>query len=306
MLFNKTMWSSIVGAMLLLCLVASDVFAHETATWSDIADESQAASVESDDDFKLTIASEFGLLSVMYNKIQQGQNGTYFDYVKDGGQELFTPFLRASGELKWKGRHTAVLLYQPINLETRVRFRDDVVVDDRVFSEGQMMDLRYGFDFFRASYMFDVLAREDMELSLGGGFQMRIAAIEFVPVDGSDGRLSKDLGPVPLLKLRYRHNLEKGWFYGTEIDGFYANIKVLNGDIENEVTGAIYDASLRGGKTLGDGLDAFVNVRFLGGGGVGTSQDDARDNPGDGYVKNWLHAATISLGFYFEPAALVR
>ena len=111
---------------------------------------------------------------------------------------------------------------------------------------------------------------------------------------------------MPLLKLRVRKDFDSGYFLGTEIDGFYANIRILNGDTESDVTGAIYDGSLRAGKRLGDGLDAFLNVRFLGGGAEGTSEDDARDNPGDGYSKNWLHTASISLGFYFEPAALVR
>lgn len=294
-----------------MSLCSAQSFAHETATWSDAPDANVASASASDgtydpDSFRLVLGSEFGLLSIMYNKIQQGENGTYFDYVEDGGQELFQPFLRASGELQWNRRHTVTFLYQPINLESRVRFGEDVIVDDLTFPEGKSMDLRYGFDFFRLSYAYDLLSSDAFELSVGGGFQMRIAAIEFIPVDGSEGRTSRDLGPVPLVKLRYRHNLSSGWFYGTEIDGFYANIKVLNGDLESEVEGAIYDASLRAGKTLSPGIDGFLNVRFLGGGGVGTSPSDARDNPGDGYTKNWLHAATVSLGFYFEPAYLVR
>lgn len=298
----------------LLCVSAlslsftSSALAHDatSASWSASPDGVAAPLVEQDRDFALTLGSELGLLSVMYNKLQQGSDGTYFDLVDEGGQDLFVPFARLSAEMLFKRRHTVTLLYQPIDLRSRVRLRRDIVVDERTFSQGTSMDLRYGFDFFRATYTFDLAAAEDLELSVGGGFQMRVAAIEFFPVDGSEGRASRDLGPVPLLKLRVRKDLPSGWFFGTEIDGFYANIPVANGDLEADVTGAIYDASLRAGRTLGPGLDGFLNVRFLGGGGVGTSPSDARDEPGDGYVKNWLHAATVSLGFYFEPMVLTR
>ena len=256
--------------------------------------------------FALTLGSEFGLLSVVSHTIQKGQSGTRFDYVEEGGQELFVPFLRLSGELDWRQRHTVTLLYQPIDLRTRVRFGRDVTVDDITFEEGEMMDLRYGFDFFRLTYAYDLVKAEDLEVALGGGFQMRIAAIEFIPIDGSEGRVSRDLGPVPLLKLRVRKDFDSGYFLGTEIDGFYANIRILNGDTESEVTGAVYDGSLRAGKRLGDGLDGFLNLRVLGGGSEGINEESAREEPGDGYTRNWLTAATVSLGFYFEPMALVR
>lgn len=304
------MRSSFFGSVLCLVLCVfstTTAFAHEDATWAETQDPPKTNLSSADDsNFRLTLATEFGLLSVISHKLQQSEEGTNFDFVNDGGQELFTPFLRASAELDFKDRHTVTMLYQPIDLKTRVRLSEDVSVDGITFPEGKMMDLRYGFDFFRLSYMYDVARDPDLEISLGGGFQMRIATIEFVPIDGSEGRINRDLGPVPLLKLRVHRNLASGWFYGTEIDGFYANIRILNGDTEAEVTGAIYDGSLRAGKRIGPGLDAFLNLRFIGGGGEGTSPESAREEPGDGYVKNWLHASTISLGFFFEPAMLVK
>jgi len=257
------------------------------------------------EDFRLRLSTEFGLLSVVYNKIQQGRDGTYFDYVEDGGFELFVPFLRASGELQWRGRHHATFLYQPLNLRSRVRLNDDLVVDGLTFPEGKMMDLRYGFDFYRASYHYDLAAREDLELSVGAGFQMRVAEIEYIPIDGSEGRLNRDLGPVPLVKLRARYDLPSKYWVGAEVDGFYANIRILNGDLESTVTGAICDASVRAGAKLGDGLDGFVNVRYVGGGAVGDSPPEPGE-VGDGYNKNWAHFMAVSLGFYFEPIVLTR
>ena len=70
----------------------------------------------------------------------------------------------------------------------------------------------------------------------------------------------------------------------------------INGS-DNEVVGAILDASLRTGVQVSDPVKAFFNLRYLGGGAVGTSDDD--DGPGDGYVRNWLHFLTVSAGFVY-------
>jgi hypothetical protein len=39
----------------------------------------------------------------------------------------------------------------------------------------------------------------------------------------------------------------------------------------------------------------FANLRYLGGGAVGI--DDDSTGPGDGYTRNWLHFASLSVGF---------
>ena len=63
---------------------------------------------------------------------------------------------------------------------------------------------------------------------------------------------------------------------------------------DNEIIGAILDASFRVGLRINDPMKAFFNIRYLGGGAVGTSDDN--DGPGDGYVRNWLHFLTVSVG----------
>jgi hypothetical protein len=45
-------------------------------------------------------------------------------------------------------------------------------------------------------------------------------------------------------------------------------------------------------------VGVFLNLRYLGGGAVGTSDDDP--GPGDGDVRTWLHFATVSAGFIFQ------
>ncbi len=128
--------------------------------------------------------------------------------------------------------------------------------------------------------------------------QVRDATIEFESTDGTRFRSNRNVGPVPILKARWRRGLGGGWWAGAEADGFYAPISYINGS-DNEVVGAIADISLRGGLRLTSGVEWFLNVRYLGGGAVGTS-DRAPTEPGDGYVRNWLHFLTVSLGATFD------
>ena len=39
---------------------------------------------------------EIGFFGFFYHKVQFGESGTYFDYVKDGGQDVWFPFRRLS------------------------------------------------------------------------------------------------------------------------------------------------------------------------------------------------------------------
>ena len=159
------------------------------------------------------------------------------------------------------------------------------------------MSLLYGFDFWRVSYLYDVLAAANHELSFGLSLQLRNATIRFRSRDGEKLRVNQGPGPVPILKARYRYDFANGFWLGSEVDGFYASSAYINGG-DNDFEGAILDASLRVGLSFSDALDGFVNLRYLGGGGSGTSDDDP--GPGDGYTKNWLHTGTLSLGLLLK------
>ena len=76
---------------------------------------------------------------------------------------------------------------------------------------------------------------------------------------------------MPLLRARGRFPLAARGFFAFELDGLYAPISVINGS-DNEVTGAILDASVRVGWRVVRHVDAFVNLRYIGGGAVGQGQ----------------------------------
>lgn len=246
--------------------------------------------------YEVTATAEGGFLSVLNHRIQFGQTGTYFDYDDQGAQDILFRTSRLSVDLRIRDRHEVTVLYQPLSLRTRTLLSEDLVVYDATFPAGTQVDLTYDFPFYRGSYTWDVAPAEDLRVSLGGGLQIRNARIEFASVDGTQFRSNRNVGPVPLLKARIRKDFGSSWWAETEVDGMYAPVSYLNGD-DNDVVGAILDASVRAGVRLPRDIDAFANVRYLGGGATGT--DDDSTGPGDGYTKNWLNFLTVTAGIAY-------
>ena len=244
--------------------------------------------------YAVHLNAEVGSLTPLSHKIQFDKGGTYFNYVKDGGQDNQFLFTRLSVDLDLGDRHTIVLLYQPLDLRTTVNLETDLTVDEATFLAGTPMNFRYGFSFARGSWMYDLQKEKKKEFAIGLSLQLRNATIDFVSADGNLQRSNRDIGIVPILKTRIRQPLGKTTWWGFEADGFYAPVSYLNGD-NNEVVGAILDSSARYGMALNRGVDTYLNLRYIGGGAVGIS--DNNTGPGDGYTKNWLHFLALSVGF---------
>jgi len=234
--------------------------------------------------------AEVGTLAIVDHKIQVGSDGTRFDYRSEGGQNTLALFWRLSAELEILKRHTIILLYQPIDVRSRATLTRDLRAEGLTFPAGTAMDFRYGFDFYRISYLYDFLEDPRNELSLGLSLQLRVAATEFTSVDGSLQRTSQNIGPVPIIKVRGRWGFTEHAFAGFEIDGIAVQFPSQLGS----VLGLLFDASLRVGYEPTAFMDVFFNLRYLGGGARGPGQ---RSNFSDGYVDNFLHTLTASIGF---------
>jgi hypothetical protein len=245
-------------------------------------------------DYQFRTGLEIGFLGVLDHSIQFGKSGTNFSYTQDGGQDNLYPITRFTADFSWNPRNTLIFLYQPLEINTSVVLTEDLKIYDQTFPTGTPMDLRYAFPFYRLSYLYNFSDKPEYELALGLSLQIRNATIEFRSQDGSLFSRNSNIGLVPLLKFRGRYTWANGYWIGSEIDGIYAPVSYLNGS-DNEVVGALLDASLRAGITLPDHHEVFLNLRYLSGGATGTSTGP--DAEGDGYVKNWLHFITLSLGF---------
>jgi hypothetical protein len=241
---------------------------------------------------RLLAVAELGFLAPLDHRVQFGRDGTNFDYVDEGGQDRLFAVARLSIEAHLR-RHQLIFLYQPLELETTAVARRDVRVDDVLFTEGTPLALRYGFPFYRLTYQYDLLPCPSRELAVGLALQLRNATIDFASLDGTQLASNGGVGVVPLLAARGRMDIGRGMWLGFDAVGFYAPVSYINGD-DNDVVGAILDASVRFGVALPHGAEAFVNVRYLGGGAEG--EDDSAVPPDDGYTRNWLHFLFVSLG----------
>lgn len=246
--------------------------------------------------YSLKATMEQGFLGVFSHKAQFSKSGTYFDYRDEGGQDVLFHFMRMSLEFELNPEHRFFLLYQPLTLETEEVLRRDLIVDEEVFTKGTPMRYLYNFPFYRFSYLRRLVAKERFSFELGGSLQIRNATIDFASLDGEQLRATRDVGPVPALKTRLQWYPNTRLYWGIEADGIYAPVSYLNGSDE-EITGAILDASVYSGVKISEPASVFLNMRYLGGGAVGSSTDDI--GPGDGYVKNWLHFYTVSVGFSY-------
>lgn len=237
--------------------------------------------------------AEVGFLAPLAHTIQFGHSGTTFDYVADGAQNVLFPTLRFDAGLDFGKRETVTLLYQPLELRTQAVLHEDILVDTTTFLAGEPVELRYGFSFWRATWLHELLPAPRKELAVGLALQLRDANISFTSGDGTRSFVEHDVGPVPALAARLRLPVGPSGFVGAEATGIYAPIKYLNGS-DVDVVGALLDANLRAGLELRHGTDAFVAVRYIGGGAEGTAKNS--EAFGDGYTANWLHFGTVSLG----------
>jgi hypothetical protein len=243
--------------------------------------------------YRFKLGYEKGFLGFIDHTIQFGTNGTKFNYIDEGGQNVLFPFSRMTADLKMNERHNFTFLIQPFEIFTSALPERDIVVEDVTFSEGTPLNLKYGFTFYRLSYLYDFQRESNKEFSIGLSFQIRNASIVFASADGELISINNNIGPVPILKLRWQKPLGESAWIGSEIDGFYASGRYITGS-ENDFEGAIIDASLRMGFELTDYLSTFLNLRYLGGGASGTEEDENK------YTDNWLKTFSVSLGFYLQ------
>ena len=240
--------------------------------------------------YRLRAVAELGFVSVLYHHLKLGRAGANFDARSEGAEDNLYAFSRFSVEATLFRRHQVVFLYQPLDIATRDTLRRDVRVDSLVFPSGTALDFRYGFPFYRGSYAYDIVGRPGRELSVGLSLQIRDATIEYASADGKLLRSSRNVGPVPLLRSRGRYAFAGGAFLGYEIDGIYYPI----GSAGRSLQASLVDLSLRVGVALPLHAEAFLNLRYLGGGVTSDGPPKPPDN--DGYTSDWLHTITLSIG----------
>lgn len=251
---------------------------------------------------KVALRAEIGALGVLSHIVQVGQSGSRIDYRKDGGQRNLYPYFRFEAGLNIRDRHRVEALYQPLDLETKNAPVRPLSVEGVQFQAGQPMRFRYGFSFYRLSYFYKIRLRNNASVSVGAAGQIRNANLVFEALDGTRLRARRDLGFVPLLGLRASIDPTPKLWMMAEVVGFYAPIRYLNGG-KSDVEGAFFDSSLRIGMRSTSKISPYLNLRWVGGGGEGTSSKPKPIAPplkADGFTKNWLYLMSFSIGVRWE------
>lgn len=241
---------------------------------------------------EMDLSAEAGFAGIIKHVIQSGTSsskGDVFDYKTQGNQDTLFFFSRFQVDLSLFERHHVILLYQPLTIQTQAPIDENFTYDEVDYTQDDgFLDLIYAFDFWRFSYLFDIIEPKEFFLSAGISFQIRNASIVFKASDSNKGTVTDNIGPVPILKIRLGYEWENGVFTMFEGDGFYASNKFLNG-ADYPFVGYIYDLSVRGGYRFNDYTSSFLNLRFLGGGAEGTNDTGK-------YTYNDLHTFGVTLG----------
>lgn len=226
-----------------------------------------------------TLVFETGLAYVAQNDGRYGETGSAYEAADVGQQDNLARVSRTSLELA-RGRHTAILLYAPFQLTTTVTLARDLQFRDQRFAAGAVVDHRYLFDGYRASYLYRALDGGPLRLELGGSLQIRNADVAFTAADGSGQASQSDIGVVVAAKARLWLVPRRGPWAMLEADAL-STFGLIDG-----VSGGIYDVGLAVGYPVRRGLDLLLMARLLGGGATVESQD----------IDNWANFVAFTAG----------
>ena len=223
-----------------------------------------------------------------------------------GGQDTLYPFQRLSVDATVAENHIITLLYQPLTLNSRtVADRNNsnggkpVVIDGVSFASGTPLDITYGFDFWRMSYLYDFAPEPETVLSAGVSLQVRNASIVFTSGvvtsgDGNKRTVQQNIGPVPILKTRISHWFNPRFALEFDADGFYASSAFFNGS-GRPFKGWIWDVALTSKARMTAQSTAFLSLRTIGGGAEGTNAYTYVSSTTSSKAFTWNNLGTLAL-----------
>lgn len=245
---------------------------------------SRAQAEEERDPSRVILDYEIGPLYILQNDGRYGAEGTEYEAGDVGQQDNLLDVERLSLELRPTQRHTFVLLYAPLDVTTRVTLAQDLQFRDAMFAAGTVVDHRYLFDGYRASYLYGLwrgLLGLDLDVDVGTSVQIRDAAVAFTARDGGQFAEETDIGVVLAFKARVRYRPRpRGPYALLDADAF-STFGVIR-----DVRGGIYDVALSLGLPLAEPADLVLRARVLGGGADVPEQE----------IYNWASFLSFTAG----------
>lgn len=240
----------------------------------------------------LVLEYETGPAYIFQNDGRYGPTGT--DYEADDLNQKSTLYRaqRTALEARLGERHGLILLYAPFDITTRATLPKDIDFRGTVFPTGTVVDSRYLFEGYRASYLYRLINRERFTWDIGASVQIRNALVSLGAVDGTRYAKESDIGVVGALKTRLRYELPSGVWAGLEADAL-STFGLLG-----NTTGGIYDVALTLGVPLSSKRDVsvYARLRLLGGGADVQSRD----------IYNWGNFGFAVVGVQADLVSLVQ
>lgn len=246
-----------------------------------------------DSPLKALIAEyEVGPAYIFQNTGRYGPEGTEYEADDINQQRNLVKAQRISLEARLGERHGLILLYAPFDITTRAALPFDLNFRGTVFPQGMVLDSRYLFEGYRASYLYRLIDGEHFKWDIGASVQVRNALVGFSAVDGSLYAYESDIGLVAVVKTRVWHQLPSRVWWAFEADAL--STFGLLGNTE----GGIYDVALTLGVPLGakGDVDAFARLRLLGGGADVRSRN----------IYNWGNFGFAVIGVKADLVSLVE
>ncbi len=238
------------------------------------------ASAEPKRPIEAIVQYETGPAYIAQNDGEYGASGTRYGADDVGQRDNLSLSRRTSLELA-RGRHRAILLYAPFESSTKVTLARDLQFRDTLFVAGTVVEHRYLFDGYRASYLYRLLQRGPVTVETGGSLQVRNAEVAFDSLDGAQRAAENDIGLVFAAKARFWYRpAVNTWWAALEADAF-STFGLVPG-----VRGAIYDVQLAAGYPVAKGVDVVFGARLLGGG----AKVEKRD------IYNWANFVALTAG----------
>ena len=258
-------------ALLALCLTAAPALADGVPT-------------------ALIAEAETGPAAIFQNDGRYGPTGTSYTAEELNQNATLYRTWRLALETRLGARHGLILLYAPFEVTTRATLSRDLDFRGTVFPSGTVVDARYLFDGYRASYLYRLVDGERFQWDIGASVQIRNALVGLGAVDGSRYDQESDIGVVGAVKTRLRYGLASGVWAALEADGL-STFGLLG-----NTTGGIYDVALTLGVPLNARRDvsAYARLRLLGGGADVSGRN----------IYNWGNFGFAQLGLQADLVSL--
>jgi hypothetical protein len=175
----------------------------------------------------------------------------------------------------------------------------DLQVDGTRFAAGTPMAFKYDFGFYRFGYMYDLLKHPEQELGIGLALQIRNATIDFASRDGELLATNRNIGVVPLLKLRGRWTPRAARASGSAPRST-ARTSAARSSAAPATTSRAPSSTPRCAPASRSRAPATSSSTSATSAAAPAAPTAPRSDGTDGFAENWLHTMALSLGLYIR------